>query len=118
MGLVHVSELMNRTEADVIKRELERAEIFAAKPRPIRITHIFDERQLINDNRKTYYEALVRAYGAKCAYCGKRKRLDIDHIHPVSKGGYTCFQNLQLLCRTCNLKKGDKLPHEIGHILW
>lgn len=34
--------------------------------------------------------------------------LHCDHIHPYSKGGETKMDNLQTLCRTCNLKKGSK----------
>ncbi len=32
--------------------------------------------------------------------------MDVDHITPYSIGGTTTFDNLQLLCRKCNLKKG------------
>ena len=48
-----------------------------------------------------------------CAKCGKKSPskglFQIDHIIPMNKGGKTVPENLQLLCRTCNLKKGDKL---------
>lgn len=30
-----------------------------------------------------------------------------DHIVPWSKGGTTTADNCQMLCRDCNLKKGD-----------
>lgn len=47
-----------------------------------------------------------------CALCGKRSTykglFQIDHIFPMSKGGKTSLDNLQLLCRTCNMKKGDQ----------
>jgi hypothetical protein len=33
----------------------------------------------------------------------------IDHIIPISKGGKTEPLNLQVLCRSCNLSKGDKI---------
>lgn len=33
----------------------------------------------------------------------------IDHIVPISKGGNSEPSNLQVLCRTCNLSKQDKL---------
>ena len=33
----------------------------------------------------------------------------IDHIIPISKGGNSKPTNLQVLCRTCNLKKSNKI---------
>ena len=33
---------------------------------------------------------------------------EIDHIIPRDQGGPNIFKNLQLLCRSCNRKKGAK----------
>jgi len=46
-----------------------------------------------------------------CALCGKvfdRRFLQVDHIKAMAKGGLTVPENLQVLCRKCNGKKGDK----------
>jgi 5-methylcytosine-specific restriction endonuclease McrA len=36
--------------------------------------------------------------------------LEVDHIHPVSKGGLSVPENLQTLCWRCNRSKGAKVP--------
>ena len=43
-----------------------------------------------------------------CLCCGSKRRLTIDHIIPWSKGGGGERKNLQTLCESCNLEKGDK----------
>lgn len=43
-----------------------------------------------------------------CKQCGSQSCLHADHIIAESKGGPTTLENLQTLCRTCNLKKGAK----------
>jgi hypothetical protein len=47
--------------------------------------------------------------GGKCITCGSKENLEFDHIVPVSKGGSTTYRNLQLLCKTCNIKKYNKI---------
>lgn len=42
-----------------------------------------------------------------CLSCGSIDDLAIDHITPLSKGGDNSHDNLQLLCRSCNSKKGS-----------
>lgn len=48
--------------------------------------------------------------GFACVYCGapetKRKRLQLDHVHPHSKGGADNETNLVSCCKTCNNDRG------------
>jgi len=48
--------------------------------------------------------------GNRCKQCGAMSNLSIDHIYPEVWGGPTTLDNLQVLCRTCNLRKGDRRP--------
>jgi len=54
-------------------------------------------------------EYLLEKWDRTCAYCGKKDvPLEIDHIHPRSKGGSDRISNLTLACRPCNEKKGNR----------
>ncbi len=45
----------------------------------------------------------------ECGVGGPGAYLEFDHIIPYSKGGASTTGNVQLLCRNCNLKKGDRI---------
>ncbi len=43
----------------------------------------------------------------QCGYTGEY--IEYDHVVPRSKGGQNTIDNIQLLCRKCNLRKGNRL---------
>lgn len=45
----------------------------------------------------------------RCVRCGATSYLEFDHIIPFSKGGANTEGNVRLLCRKCNLEKGDRI---------
>ena len=47
--------------------------------------------------------------GNKCCDCGSSHQLQLDHIFPFSEGGTTGKSNLRTLCRSCNLKKRNRI---------
>ncbi|MBF6522604.1 TerD family protein [Nocardia farcinica] len=47
--------------------------------------------------------------GGRCCQCGSEHYLEFDHVIPLSRGGATSVNNLQILCRRCNLEKGVRL---------
>lgn len=55
--------------------------------------------------------------GNKCVSCSSTKNIEFDHIIPVSKGGSSEFDNIQLLCRSCNRAKRNKLVRSSQDLL-
>jgi len=54
-------------------------------------------------------EYLLEKWDRKCAYCETENiSLQIEHIHPKSKGGSNRISNLFLACEHCNIKKGTQ----------
>ena len=47
-----------------------------------------------------------------CAHCGSNKKLHLDHIIPLSRGGNHSVGNLQMLCQHCNNSKHAKVMTE------
>lgn len=49
-----------------------------------------------------------RRDNGRCRHCGTTEWLEYDHIVAWSKGGPSTARNLQLLCQTCNRRKGAR----------
>ncbi|MBI4242659.1 MAG: HNH endonuclease [Planctomycetes bacterium] len=85
-----------------------------AIPRIIRLTRCFSMPKY--EVKLTKKNVLLRD-GYKCQYCNKGyqlNKLTIDHIIPKSKGGKSVWTNIVTACMNCNLKKGGRLPWEVG----
>lgn len=51
--------------------------------------------------------------GHRCQYCGSPAE-SIDHVVPRSRGGDHTWENVVACCRSCNIRKGDRMPGESG----
>ena len=64
-----------------------------------------DSRNFSSEVRKAVYER----DGGKCRKCGSSHNIHYDHIIPHSKGGANTFENCQILCARCNVRKSNKI---------
>lgn len=55
-----------------------------------------------------------------CPYCGatlNRRNRELDHIHPLSQGGTSTIDNVQIICKNCNRAKGEQDESEFTNWL-
>ncbi len=78
-----------------------------------------DERRVRPTERipwpKGLKQDLMRRQQSTCAYCGHRQpayAFEIDHMTPVVRGGSNDRDNLQVICRSCNMRKGIQTDQE------
>jgi hypothetical protein len=76
----------------------------------IREKNGFGSRHISDRVKRTVWER----DGGKCRHCEATEDIEFDHIHPVSKGGGSSEENVQLLCRPCNRKKRVKTAEQVG----
>ena len=59
-------------------------------------------------------EYLLEKWQRKCAYCGAvNLPLQIEHIHPKSKGGSNRTSNLTIACEKCNQAKKQYVSRSV-----
>jgi len=96
------------------KRESQRRRYstskYAEKSRRSRKARIMRVGKAAADNRITS-EFLGWPYG--CAWCGARGvKLEVDHIIPIARGGKHHVSNVVFACRSCNSKRGARVPQD------
>ena len=70
---------------------------------------------IFNISLPTIRNMLLRHYSKQCIYCDNI--LDVsnmvcDHIVPLSSGGPSISQNLEMICKRCNIRKGPLTGRE------
>lgn len=86
--------------------------IVIAVPAYIRLTLVSTERiwRIPPVNRRE----VLRRDNHSCQYCGSNKRLTLDHVIPLSRGGQHTWNNVVTACERCNQRKSDRTPSEAG----
>lgn len=68
----------------------------------------------VNDLTAEQWTDIKAAFDQRCAYCGKRRRLTMDHVVPLAKGGHHTAANIVPACQPCNSRKnaGPAPPYQ------
>ena len=67
------------------------------------------QKDYVQDIRKIPPEVRQKVWkrdNGRCIKCGRKEKLQFDHIIPVSKGGDYSAENTQILCQECK-RRGD-----------
>ena len=62
----------------------------------------------------------LKTYGKKCRYCTETlvvSNIVCDHVYPLSMGGDSIINNLQIICSRCNTRKGNLTHKEYKSLL-
>lgn len=78
----------------------------------LKFIRLFDGQRLPNEDWQIIRSIVMERDGHVCTYCGSKKRLEGDHIVPLSRGGSNALTNIATACRPCNLSKGSKTLEE------
>lgn len=74
----------------------------------------------VSDLTASQWRQIKDVYGHRCVYCNRRmKRLTMDHVIPLARGGSHTASNVVPACRSCNLRKGVKPapPYQMSLLL-
>jgi 5-methylcytosine-specific restriction endonuclease McrA len=98
-------EWLNAYSAEYYRRDLERN-------RKRAIAYVANRKAKMAKNGGSFTAedvgSLYQRQKRKCAGCGKRRKLEVDHIVAIARGGSNDLANLQLLCIPCNRTKGAR----------
>lgn len=65
----------------------------------------------VNDFTRAQWQAIKAAFRNRCAYCGiEARRLCVEHVIPLSRGGPHTARNIVPACVPCNTRKGNGPP--------
>jgi 5-methylcytosine-specific restriction endonuclease McrA len=82
-----------------------------AKNNPEKIRAQTERRRIRKLQNKEYLiteKEYKKLYLQPCVYCGSKKRITMDHVIPISRGGTHGIGNLVPACLSCNSSKRDK----------
>ncbi|HBB96025.1 MAG TPA: hypothetical protein DC054_11605 [Blastocatellia bacterium] len=76
--------------------------------------HVEAQRRLIDSKREEFLIALEKRDGLFCNECESLGELRIDHVEPLSLGGFSVLHKLQILCSFCNGRKCNRTMYYLS----
>ena len=61
-----------------------------------------------SDLSPAQWEHILNAANGKCYYCGKKRKLTMDHVIALANGGQHTASNIVAACLSCNDRKGTR----------
>ena len=79
-----------------------------------------DSEVVFNITMDELREMFYTSYGKGCKYCDRKmtlRNMVCDHIVPLAKSGDSVVKNLQLICKSCNTRKGPLDEDEFENLI-
>ncbi|GAA3839310.1 HNH endonuclease [Saccharothrix violaceirubra] len=118
VSVPHAVRMLVRKVAEIHEAEVDSTIGVFPLPRVVRLVRYVVTRWRYARPPRWSRRGVLRRDGHRCAYCGGPADT-VDHITPLSRGGErTSWLNTVACCgraaRSCNSRKGDRLPAEAG----
>ena len=97
--------LFNSTTIEAIKDKIFQTEAIKEE---LKSKEYRRRQATIYTSNKNIRKIIFKRDGKYCRKCNSTKELTLDHIISVLRGGENELNNLQVLCRSCNSKKGAR----------
>ncbi|MFA5305910.1 MAG: HNH endonuclease [Candidatus Babeliales bacterium] len=65
------------------------------------------KKELLDNYSEEMWNATLKYFNNKCAYCGEEKPLQQDHFIALAKSGEYTHNNIVTACKNCNTSKND-----------
>lgn len=75
--------------------------------------NVYGQQKMIEDDDVVSKKTILIRDDWTCQYCNEYGNT-VDHIMPKSRGGGNTWGNLCCACKSCNGKKSDSTPEEVG----
>lgn len=77
--------------------------------------NVYDQQKFISEDDVVSKKTILIRDDWTCQYCDNYGNT-VDHIMPKSRGGGNTWGNLCCACKSCNGKKSDSTPEEVGFV--